>query len=84
MALFAAGAEPLLPPPAQPSVASCAQWAQATGANDEWGEIRVQLRDAKVEAREAWETRHSQVCALAGVCWCAVCHACVLLCPLVN
>jgi hypothetical protein len=61
MALFAAGQDPLLPPPAPPAIDSSAQWAQFTGANDTLQEIAKQLADTNEKIREALETDHTRV-----------------------
>lgn len=61
MALFAAGQEPLLPPPQPPAFDSCAQWAQFTGANDTLQEIAQQLADTNEKIREALELGHHRV-----------------------
>jgi hypothetical protein len=63
MALFAAGQEPLLPPPHPPALESSAQWAQASGANDTLGDIARQMADQNEELQETLETRQEAVCA---------------------
>lgn len=61
MALFAAGQEPLLPPPHPPAFDSSAQWAQFTGANDTLQEIAQQLADTSEKIVEALELGHHRV-----------------------
>lgn len=61
LALFAAGQDPLLPPPHPPALEASAQWAQLTGANDTLGEIAAQLADTNEKVREALEMGHHRV-----------------------
>jgi hypothetical protein len=67
LALYAAGQEPLLPPPPRPELSSAAQWAQVTGANDSLGEIQLQLKEAAEEAAHEAENAHILVRACVAL-----------------
>lgn len=68
LALLHKDAPELLPPPQPPLTDSSAQWAQATGANDNVEDVMMQLALQKVEEREAEDSVREKVSSMTGSC----------------